>query len=63
MALHHNPRQTSIASIVALDENGLVHAEHMPHTIGAATFIGFLQNLVQILQVTEERGALGGALP
>ena len=63
MALHHNPRQTSIASIVALDENGLVYAEHMPHTIGAATFIGFLQNLVQILQMTGERGALGGALP
>ena len=47
---------------MALDENGLVYAEHMPHTIGAATFIGFLQNLVQILQAGE-RGAPGGALP
>ena len=49
MSLYHNPRKTSIATIAALDENGLVHVEHMEETVTAEKFIGFIKNMIQVL--------------
>ena len=49
MYLYHNPRKVSIATIAALDVNGLVYVEHMPRTVDSEVFIGFLKNLAQVL--------------
>ena len=49
MILYHNPRKTSIATIAAMDEDGLIYAEHSDETINAEKFIGFIQNLVQVV--------------
>ena len=49
MTLYHNPRKTSIATIAALDENGLVYVEHMEETVTAEKFFSFIKNLVDLL--------------
>ena len=42
MTLYHNPRKTSIATIAAMEEDGLLYVEHMEETITSEKFIGFL---------------------
>ena len=57
MTLYHNPRKTSIATIAALDVDGLVYVEHMPRTVDHDVFIGFIKNLMDVIAL----GAHGGA--
>ena len=57
MTLYHNPRKTSISTIAALDEDGLVYVEHMEETVTAEKFIGFIKNMTAVMANLAHSGA------